>query len=170
MLAPVGKEHHHAAVEVLARDGHGGDAERQLDQEQPKDDDVAGFGVDANARLGEAALQQKSHTHQRGQAGDAAADHGQQLFGARADEDVVHRVRREHADEMAEKQEQHTDVEQVATPAQLAHAQHLRGITLPGVLIAVEADQAADEEYGQADVRINPENEVVNGVHLAAPI
>ena len=59
-------------------------------------------------------------------------------FGARADEDVMHRVRRQHADEMAEKQEQHADVEQVAAPAQLPSAQHLRGIALPGVLIAVK--------------------------------
>ena len=47
---------------------------------------------------------------------------------------------------MPEQQEQHADVEQVRAQAQLACAQQLRGAAAPGVLLAVEAQQAADRE------------------------
>ena len=50
------------------------------------------------------------------------------------------------AEEMAEEQEQHTHVEQVAAPAQLPGAQQLRRIALPRVLVTVKADQAAQPE------------------------
>ena len=98
-------------------------------------------------------------------AGDAAGDDGQHLLLRRADEGLVHPVRRQQAEQVAEEQEQDADVEQVAAPAQLAGAQQLRRIALPGVLVAVEARQAAHQEDGQADVRVDVEEEVVQVVH-----
>ena len=103
------------------------------------------------------------------QAEEAAGDHGQQLLGAGAQEGLVDEVRRQHADEVAEEQEQHADVEQVAAPAQLAGFEQLRGIALPGVLVAVEADQAAEQEDREADVGIDAEDEVVDVAHDHPP-
>ena len=62
---------------------------------------------------------------------------------------------------MAEEQEQDADVEQVAAPAQQAAVQQLRRVALPRVLVAVEADQAAEQEHCQADVRINTKHKAV---------
>ena len=42
---------------------------------------------------------------------------------------------------------QDADVEQVGAPHQLAPAQELAGARLPGVLLAVEAQQAAEQEH-----------------------
>src|SRR5690606_22609499 len=66
---------------------------------------------------------------------------------------------------------------QVAAPAQLAGAQHLRGVALPGVLVAVKAREAPHQKDGQADVGIDVKQEVVQckghggllGVQRAAP-
>ncbi len=60
-------------------------------------------------------------------------------------------------------------MEQVAAPAQRAGAQHLRRVALPRVLVAVEADQAAEQEHRQADVRIDAEHKAVQRVHARAP-
>jgi len=51
---------------------------------------------------------------------------------------------------VAEEQEQYPDMKQVAAPAQLRAPQHLAGIALPGVLLAVEADQAASRKMPSA--------------------
>ena len=53
----------------------------------------------------------------------------------------------------------------VAAVLELAGAQQLRGVALPRVLVAVEADQAAQQEHGQADIGVVTEEEVVEVVH-----
>ena len=45
---------------------------------------------------------------------------------------------------MAQQQEQNADMEEVGAPGELLLAQHLAGRRLPGVLLAVEADEAAE--------------------------
>src|SRR6266568_6825214 len=82
---------------------------------------------------------------------------------------LIQEVRRQQAGAMARQQEQDTDVEQVAAPAQLSVAQKLRRVALPGVLIAVETDQAARQENRQADIRVVAEQELVDEVHALAP-
>ena len=104
------------------------------------------------------------------QTGDAAGHHGDQLLGAGADEVLIDEVRRQHAEEVPEEQEEHADVEQVAAQPQLAAAQQLRGVALPRVLVAVETQQAADEEHREADVGVVAEQQVVEpGCHGCTP-
>jgi hypothetical protein len=52
-------------------------------------------------------------------------------------------------------------VKQIAGKAHIRLGQQLAGIAFPSVLLAVEPDQTADKEYGQRDVRIHAENEVM---------
>ena len=68
------------------------------------------------------------------------------------------------ADEMAKEDHQDADVEQVGAPHQLAPAQQLAGAGLPSVLLAIEAQQAAEQEYRQAQVGIPAKHDVIDGV------
>ena len=77
---------------------------------------------------------------------------------------VEHPDRREQADEVAEEDHQDADVEQVRAPHQLAPAQELAGARLPRVLLAVEAQQAAEQEHGQAQVGVPAEHDMIDDV------
>ena len=71
--------------------------------------------------------------------------------------EVEHRDRREQADEMAEEDDQNADVEKVRAPDQLAAPQELARSGPPRVLLAVEAQQAADQEDREAEIRVPAE-------------
>ena len=71
------------------------------------------------------------------------------------------------ADGVAEEQAQDADVEQDVAQPQAAVVQQLRAVGLPGVLLALEADQAAQKKDGQGNVGIDAEEELVQGVHDA---
>ncbi|MCY1559633.1 hypothetical protein D9M68_966880 [compost metagenome] len=101
---------------------------------------------EADARVEDAPVQQHGQAHETDHAGGAARVDGQALLDRGVQEAFVEKMRREQSHRVAEKQEQDADVEQVAAPAQLALAQQLRGIAFPGVLVPVEAGQAAHEE------------------------
>ena len=76
------------------------------------------------------------------------------------------------AEQVTEEHHQYAEVKEVRAPAQLPPSQKLRRIALPGVLVAVEAHEASDEEYGQRDVRVDAEQELVqvcSGSHFALP-
>src|SRR6185312_6349828 len=77
-------------------------------------------------------------------------------------EGVEHPDRRQEADEMAGEDDENADMEQVRTPHQLAAAQKLRRARAPRVLLAVEAQQAAEQEHGEADIRIPAEDDIVD--------
>ena len=62
---------------------------------------------------------------------------------------------------MAEKNDENADVEQVRSPHELAAAQQLARPAPPCILLAVEAQQASDQEHGQAKVRIPAEHDVI---------
>src|SRR5674476_400200 len=53
-------------------------------------------------------------------------------------------------------------MEQIGAPGQLAAAQQLTRSAAPGVLLAVEAQHAAEQEYGQAEIGIPAENDVID--------
>ena len=61
---------------------------------------------------------------------------------------------------------QHADVKQHAAQPQLAAVEQFAGIAFPGVLLAVETHQAAEEKYGQADIGINAEEKLVEGIEF----
>ena len=67
----------------------------------------------------------------------------------------------QEAEEMTEEHHQDAEVEQVRAPPQLALPQELRRVAFPGVLVAVEAREAAEQEHGERDVRIDAEEELV---------
>jgi len=43
----------------------------------------------------------------------------------------------------------------LASEAQLARAQHLRGVALPSVGLAIEADKTADQQHGKAYIGVD---------------
>ena len=86
------------------------------------------------------------------------------LEAVRDAEHLEHPDRRQQADEMAEEDDQHADVEQVRAPHQLPPPQQLAGAAPPGVLLAVEAQQAAEQEHGQAEIGIPAEHDMVDEV------
>ena len=122
-----------------------------------------------DARVEQAAVQQHRQPDEAQATGHATGQHSDQLLLGGGDKNLVQPVRRQLAEEVTEEQEQDAAVEQVATPAQLRLAQQLRAVALPGVLVTVEARQAAHEEHREADVRIDVEDKVVEGVHADAP-
>ena len=72
---------------------------------------------------------------------------------------------------MADQNGQNSDMKQVAAPHQLPAAQQLAGLAAPSVLLAVEADQAADKKYREADIGIDPEQIIVDPLaHVPAPV
>jgi len=68
------------------------------------------------------------------------------------------------ADKMPEEDDENADVEQVRAPHQLTPAQQLAGAGPPRVLLAVEAQQAAEEKHRQAQVGIPAEDDMIDGV------
>src|SRR5215471_21027557 len=71
-------------------------------------------------------------------------------------------MRRQEASEMAEDDDDHAIMEEVRSEPQLGRAQHLRGVALPRVGLAVEPDQAADQEDDEADIRVDAEEQQVD--------
>src|ERR1035437_671231 len=63
---------------------------------------------------------------------------------------------------MTEENNQDADMEQIGAPGQLAAAQKLTRSAAPGVLLAVEAQHAAEQEHGQAEIGIPAENDVID--------
>jgi hypothetical protein len=55
---------------------------------------------------------------------------------------------------MTEEDDQHADMEKVGAPQQLLAAQQLARPGAPRILLAVEAQQAADEKRRKAEIRI----------------
>ena len=60
---------------------------------------------------------------------------------------------------MAEEDDEDADVEQVRAPHQLPAPQQLAGSGPPCVLLAVEPDQAAEQEHRQAEIGIPAEDD-----------
>src|SRR3546814_5760270 len=90
----------------------------------------------------------------------AAHHHRQQLLLRRGDEDLVHRVRGQQADQVAGEDGEDADVEQVAAHAHVLVRQQLAGARAPGVHRLAEAYPAADEEHRQRDIGIDLEGEI----------
>src|SRR6516165_1111996 len=85
-------------------------------------------------------------------------------------ERIEHLDRRQQADEVAAEDHQDADMQQVGAPAQLPLAQKLRRAGFPGVLLAIEAQQAAKQENRQAQIGVPAEERAVDGfVHRSSP-
>src|SRR5574343_1341676 len=82
---------------------------------------------------------------------------------------MVQILRRQQAGKVTEEQADDADMEQIAPETQLAAAQQLRRIGLPGVLIAVITDQATQQEDRQCHIRVDVEQEIIQIVHGYAP-
>ena len=105
-------------------------------------------------------MRQERNADQAHQARDAAGHDRQHLLEAvRYAEHVEHPDRGQQADEMAEEDEENADVEQVGAPHQLPPPQQLAGSGPPRILLAVEPDQAAEQEHGQAQIGIPAEDD-----------
>ncbi len=142
------------------RERQGDQPDAELDPQDRQDGDVHAELVRADADIEQAAMQQHGEADEADHAGNAAGGDGDELLLLDGDEERVERRRRQQADRVAEQQEQDADMEQVGAPAQLALAQDLAGAGAPGVRLAVEADQAAEQEDRQADVGIPDEQQM----------
>jgi hypothetical protein len=104
----------HGAATTAAWTGRG-----QLHPQDHQDGDVGAVAGQADARVGDAAVQQHGQADEAQAPGDAAGDDRHQLLLRRGDEVLIQPVRRQLPEQVAEEQEQDAAVEQVAAPAQL---------------------------------------------------
>ena len=145
----------------------GGQTQEQGNQNPDQNQLVAPGAVDADAVDFKAAVDQDNQTDQGGGAEDAAHGHGKYLLGAVSYADGVPKPQRcKQTEQMAAEYRQHADVKQHAAQPQLAAVEQFAGIAFPGVLLAVETHQAAEEKYGQADIGINAEEKLVEGIEF----
>src|SRR6516164_1912452 len=106
-------------------------------------------------------MYEEGEAHDGDCARNAARNHGEQLLVTRADQPGVGPMRGQHAKQMAEEDEQHAEVKEVRAPAQLTCTQQLRAVALPGVLIAIEANEARKEKHRETDIRIDSKQELI---------
>ena len=66
---------------------------------------------------------------------------------------------------VAGEQAQDADMEQVAGPSHAAPAQQLTRPALPGVLLALEADEAAEQEDRERDIGKDAEQHLIEIAH-----
>ena len=115
-------------------------------------------------------MQQQRQADEADGTGDAAGDDGHALLLLDGHEQRVDGLRRQQADRVAQQQKQDAEMKQIGAPEQLPFAQELAGAGFPGVLLAVEPQNAAEDEGRQADVGIPDEQDVKDGVaHWPAP-
>ena len=67
---------------------------------------------------------------------------------------------------MPHDEEEDAEVKEIGAPEQLALAQELAGAGLPRVLLAVEPENAAEDEGRQTDVGIPDEQDVKDGARI----
>ena len=81
---------------------------------------------------------------------------------------------RQQAKEVSNEDDENSNVEEVAADHQTALAQQLAGAAAPTELIAIEAQQATQEEHSQADVGVVAKQEMVEialkRVHYRLPL
>jgi hypothetical protein len=122
--------------------------------------------VGTQAVIRETAHQQRQQTDQAERTHQAAGRHRENLLGAvRHAERVPDPDRSQQADAVAEEQADDADMEKNIAEAQAAAMQELARIGLPRILLAIEADQAAEQKDRQRDIRVNPEGELMQVVH-----
>jgi len=68
-------------------------------------------------------------------------------------------VRQHKAGEVAGEDGEDADVEEIAGEQHALVREQLRGVGLPGVLLALVAQPAADDEDGEHDIRVHREDE-----------
>jgi outer membrane murein-binding lipoprotein Lpp len=121
--------------------------------------------------VAQTAMDQQQQADQADAAQRAAGDHGQHLLlRGRHAQGMDDLGRRQHAEEVPEEQADDAQVEQVGARPQGTGGQHLAGLAAPGVLVAVEARQAAQQEDGPANVRVDAKDELMCEAHAAAPL
>src|SRR5690242_6641834 len=85
---------------------------------------------------------------------------------------LKHDKRRQQAAEVTKEDHENAEMEQVRAPHQLAPAEQLTGAGLPGVLFAIEAQDARQCEHGKAEVGIPTKQQVIDVAHgsLSGPM
>lgn len=168
-LGPVCQCHHRVGIavrSVAGRDYGGGEAEDQGDHQPGEDEGIRGASCCAHPWIGYAADPQHTATNQAEQTEKAAAVHGDVLFAEHRQFDrLPQRIGGQQADQMAEEDTDDADVEEVARQHHPLAGEELGRVGLPGVLLAVEADPAADEKDRQRDVGKDAEEKIIQSVH-----
>src|SRR5258707_1095540 len=77
-------------------------------------------------------------------------------------------MRRQQADEMASEDRQDADMEAVAADKEQAAPQQLAGAGAPGILFAVEADHAANEEDAERHIGVEAKENLIEIVEHSA--
>ncbi|ABA50829.1 hypothetical protein BURPS1710b_2760 [Burkholderia pseudomallei 1710b] len=166
VLRPRHQLHHQVAVGVARRFEDRRQPEHQRD-EQPREQHLVAAARDGcEARVRQAPVQQDREARERERAHHAARGHRDELLELVRDaERVPDGHRREQTDQMPEEQAEHADVKKDVARAQRAAVQQLRAVGLPCVLLALEAREAAEQEDGGGDVRIDAVDERIQIIH-----
>src|SRR5262249_54836397 len=138
--------------------------------QQQYNGDIPFTAVQPDARVREPPVQQDGETDDGDETRDTANHHGKELMTDRVECPVDRPMRREKADEMAGDHDDDAIVEKVRSKAELPLAQQLGGITLPGIGLAIETDQTANQQHREAEIGIDAEEkciDVVGGQHVA---
>src|SRR5215471_2832766 len=113
---------------------------------------------------------EQANPDQASDAGEPADDDCHQLLEAMADTDEVeHPDGRQQPNEVADKDNENADVEEVRAPHQFSPSQQLARPRLPRVRLAIKANETAEQEHGQAEIGIPAEHDVIDGVAHGAP-
>src|SRR5215469_7875441 len=157
---------------MVGRDEDAAQPQQQLRQKQNQHGNVGKARSMPYPGIRKPAVQQHYQPHEAHHARNTADRHGQKLLGGMGDaKRLENKDGRQQPACMAQEDHQDADMKQIAAPDQLAAAQKLAGLAAPAILLAVEADDAADQADRDADVRIDPEQEAVDCVrHASAPL
>jgi len=164
-LRPADQLHHFAAVHVLCRERNSQQTQRTLHHQQGEDQDIRSGGGGTHARAEQTTFQQQQTAHQTQHAAGTAREHGHLLLHFDRQPGFIHPVRRQHPEEVAGKNTEDPQVEQVRRQVHPLAIQHLAGARAPGVLAVVVAQPASHQEHGARDVRVDVKEEHIQEVH-----
>ena len=141
-------------------------------QKQKQNGDIGGGGCLANARIEQTAMQKHDKPDQTHDTRGAANDDGRQLLGGRGySNHLEQEYRGQQTAHMSEQDDENADMEQNTAPDELTAAQQLTRLAAPGILLAIETDEAADQEDRQGNIGVDTEKECVDPLaHRRSPV
>src|SRR5579883_1072451 len=164
----IGWTHHFRAVEMLRRHEDRRQAQDQLRVEQQQNGDIHVSARGADTWIDQPPVDEQGQADEAEHAEHAAHEHGHELLGLHAEaHGGVDIVRRQQPHEVPGEDREYPDVEAIAADEQQLAAEQLAGAGAPAVLLAIEANDAANHEDAERDVRIETEKDLIEiGAHL----
>ena len=164
-LRPANQFHHLATVHMLGGERNGQQAQRALDNEQRQDQDIRSGSGCTHAWAEQTTLQQQHAANQTQHTAGTTSKHRHFLFHFNRQPGFIHPVRRQHTEEVTDKNPQNTDMEQVRCQVHPFAIQHLAGRRAPGVLPVVITQPATNQEDRPGYVRVDIKEEHIQELH-----